>query len=249
VRLLELKRPGFMMVYLASLDHVEHEHGPFSPEANATLEQIDGLIGMLRTAAGAQTVVSVVSDHGFLKVDKEVGLLTAFRQHGLLDADDAGHVKAWQATGWFAGATAFIRINPQAPSGTKERAAGMLDELVKDASSGVARVLSGDEVKRLGGCPEAAFLVEVKPGYTFGSETRGPLVRDSTLRGMHGYLADRREMNSTFLIAGPGVPAGRALGEVDMRDIAPTLAGILGIRLREAEGHDLLGETRSGSGR
>jgi hypothetical protein len=28
VRLLEPKRPGFMTVYLASLDNVEHEHGP-----------------------------------------------------------------------------------------------------------------------------------------------------------------------------------------------------------------------------
>ena len=250
VRLLQLKRPGFMTVYLAALDHIEHEHGPFSPEANATLEQIDALIGMLRSAAGAQTVVSVVSDHGFLKVDKDVDLLTAFRQRGLLDVDEAGHVKSWQATAWFAGATAFIRINPQAPSGIKERVAGLLDELLKDADSGVARVLSGDEVKRLGGCPEAVSLVELKPGFMFGSETVGPLVRDSTLRGMHGYLADRSDMNSTFLIAGPGVPAGRTLGEIDMRDIAPTLAGILGIRLREAEGHDVLArEARSGAAR
>jgi len=107
-----------------------------------------------------------------------------------------------------------------------------LDQLLKDPNSGLARVLSGDEVKRLRGCPEAAFLVELKPGFMFGSETKGPLVTDSTLRGMHGYLADRTEMNSTFLIAGPGVSAGRTLGEIDMRDIAPTLAGILGIRPR-----------------
>jgi predicted AlkP superfamily pyrophosphatase or phosphodiesterase len=250
VRLLELKRPGFMTVYLASLDNVEHEHGPFSSEANATLEQIDALIGRLRAAAGGLTVVSVVSDHGFLKVDKDVHLLTAFRQHGLLDADEAGHVKSWQATAWFSGGTAAIRINSQAPSGTKERVGDLLEELLKDANSGLARVLSGDEVKRLGGCPEAAFLVELKPGFMFGSETRGPLVKDSTLRGMHGYLADRSEMNSTFLIAGPGVPAGRTLGEIDMRDIAPTLAGILGIRLRAAEGRDVLArETRSGTAR
>jgi predicted AlkP superfamily pyrophosphatase or phosphodiesterase len=250
VRLLELKRPGFMTVYLASLDNVEHEHGPFSAEANATLEQIDALIGRLRTAAGALTVVSVVSDHGFLKVDKEVHLLTAFRQHGLLDADEAGHVKSWQATAWFSGATAAIRINPQAPSGTQERVGGLLEELVKDANSGLARVLSGDEVKRLGGCQAAAFLVELKPGFMFGSETGGPLVTNSKLRGMHGYLADRNEMNSTFLIAGPGVPAGQTLGEIDMRDIAPTLAGILGIRLSEAEGHDVLArEDHPGSAR
>jgi predicted AlkP superfamily pyrophosphatase or phosphodiesterase len=157
VRLLELKRPGFMTVYLASLDNVEHEHGPFSPEANATLEQIDALIGRLRAAAGGLAVVSVVSDHGFLKVDKEVHLLTAFRQHGLLDADETGHVKSWQATAWFSGATAAIRINPQAPSGTKDRVGGLLEELLKDANSGLARVLSGDEVKTIRGLPGSGF--------------------------------------------------------------------------------------------
>jgi hypothetical protein len=47
-------------------------------------------------------------------------------------------------------------------------------------------------------------------------------------------------MDSTFLIAGPGIPVGRSLGPIDMRDIAPTLATILGIRLAEAEGHDVL---------
>jgi len=84
----------------------------------------------------------------------------------------------------------------------------------------------------------------------FGSETRGPLVKDSTLRGMHGYLADRSEMNSTFPIAGPGVPAGRTLGDIDMRDIAPTLSGILGIHPRQAEGRDVLvRETSSGAAR
>jgi hypothetical protein len=115
------------------------------------------LIGNLRAAAGGLTVVSVVSDHGFLEVDKEVHLLTAFRQRGLLDADAAGHVKSWQATAWFTGATAAIRINPQAPSGTKERVGGLLEELVKDANSGLARVLSGDEVKRLGAARKRRF--------------------------------------------------------------------------------------------
>lgn len=75
-------------------------------------------------------------------------------------------------------------------------------------------------------------------------------MKDSTLRGMHGYLADRSEMNSTFPIAGPGVPAGRTLGDIDMRDIAPTLSGILGIHLRQAEGRDVLvRETSSGAAR
>jgi hypothetical protein len=52
---------------------------------------------------------------------------------------------------------------------------------------------------------------------------------------MHGYWPDVADMNSSFLIAGPGIPAGRSLGAIDMRSIAPTLAQILGVPLPTAE--------------
>lgn len=240
VRLMELKRPGFMTMYFASLDHIEHQFGPLSPEANATLEQIDGLIGNLRAAAGNRMVVGVVSDHGFLPVSKAVNLPAVFREHGLIEVDEAGRVKSWQAMLWFSGGTAAVRIHPQAPSGTAQRVAALLEAVVKDSKSGLERLVSGDEIRRMGGCTDAAMVVEAKPGYTHGAYTSGPLVTDASTRGMHGYLPDRKEMNATFLLAGPGVPRGRSFGEIDMRDVAPTLAGILGVRMKEAEGRDLL---------
>jgi predicted AlkP superfamily pyrophosphatase or phosphodiesterase len=239
-RLIELKRPAFMTVYFASLDHIEHQFGPFSAEANATLEQLDALVGAVRDAVGPGTVVAVVSDHGFVKISKDVNLLTEFLKAGLITLDDAGKVKSWQATGWGAGASGAVMINPDAPAGTKERVAALLDRVSKDPANGIQRVLGADELKRRGGFPDAAFLVALQPGYSFGARVTGPLVTDSTLRGMHGYLPDLADMDSTFLIAGPGIPAGRSLGPIDMRDIAPTLATILGIRLAEAEGHDVL---------
>ena len=42
-------------------------------------------------------------------------------------------------------------------------------------------------------------------------------------------------MRATFLIMGPGIPKGRALGEIDQRAIAPTLAAIMGASLASAE--------------
>jgi predicted AlkP superfamily pyrophosphatase or phosphodiesterase len=239
-RLLELKRPAFMTVYFASLDHIEHQFGPFSADANATLEQLDALVGAMRDVAGPGTVVAVVSDHGFVRISKDVNLLTEFVRAGLISVDDAGKVKSWQATGWGAGASGAVIVNADAPAGTKERVAALLDGLSKDPANGIQRVLGADEVKRLGGFPGAAFVVGLQPGYSFGSRVTGPLVTESSLRGMHGYLPDLADMDSTFLIAGPGIPAGRSLGAIDMRDIAPTLASILGIRLTEAEGHDVL---------
>ena len=42
-------------------------------------------------------------------------------------------------------------------------------------------------------------------------------------------------MRSTFLVMGKRIAGGRALGEIDMRAIAPTLAAILGVPLPDAE--------------
>jgi hypothetical protein len=42
-------------------------------------------------------------------------------------------------------------------------------------------------------------------------------------------------MRSSFFIVGPHIAKGRSLGEIDMRQIAPTLADILHVRLAAAE--------------
>jgi predicted AlkP superfamily pyrophosphatase or phosphodiesterase len=244
VRILQLKRPAFMTFYLASLDHVEHEYGPHTKEANSTLEEIDKLIGNLRRAAGDEMVMAVVSDHGFLPVTKEVNLLTRFREAGLIDAQDYTHVKSWNAAEWASGASSAVIVNSKAPPETKRRTMAVLEKTVKDPDAGVARILDSNEIQRLGGCP-ADFWVELKPDFTFGPQATGPLVTDSKTRGMHGFLADRREMNAVFFVAGPGIARSKSLGEIDMRDIAPTLAAVLGIKLEAAEGHNLFAHRES----
>ena len=47
-------------------------------------------------------------------------------------------------------------------------------------------------------------------------------------------------MRASFFLVGPGVPAGRSLGLIDMRDIAATLAPRLDLALPAAEGKSLL---------
>ena len=53
---------------------------------------------------------------------------------------------------------------------------------------------------------------------------------------MHGHLPDLPDMRASFFLVGPGVPAGRPLGLIDMRDIATTLARRLDLSLPAAEG-------------
>jgi hypothetical protein len=116
----------------------------------------------------------------------------------------------------------------------------LLDRLAGEPSNGIEKVLDAAELKAGGGFPGAGFYVAFKPGFTAGGALTGALVTASTVRGMHGHLNTLPEMRASFFIAGPGIPVGKSLGEVDMRDVAPTLAAILGLALPQAQGRDLL---------
>lgn len=66
-----------------------------------------------------------------------------------------------------------------------------------------------------------------------------PLLAPAKPGGAHGYAPTLSEMNAAFFIVGPGIMAGRSLGEIDLRDVAPTLAGLMRAKLPDAEGKPL----------
>ena len=244
IRLLEMKKPDFMTVYLTALDTEEHDTGPFSPTSLAVLERIDALLGALRSAAerlgGGGAVVCVVSDHGFVHNDKDLNLDVAFREAGLIQYNAKDKAISWQAVPWSAGGVGPIYLKDPSDAAVREKVRALLERLASDSQNGIAKILSAEEVRALGGFPGAEFLVAMKPNYNLGYEPIGPLVTPAKLPGNHGYLAEFAEMNSSFFILGPGIPAGRSLDLIDMRDIAPTLARVLGVELPAAEGKPVL---------
>lgn len=240
-RMLESRKPALMLAYFTALDHEQHGKGPFTPEAFAILERIDAIIGTMVAAAsrahGGRAVVAVVSDHGFMRTSRALNLIHAFRSAGLVDYPEGVDDKpsAWRATLWPGGASAAVMIADSAPSTTRSRVDSLLRALASDSANGIDRVLDAESLRGRGGFPGAAYLVSLREGFTFGYRSKGPLVSDVPVGGMHGYLPDAPAMHASFFIAGPTIPAGRNLGLVDQRAIAPTLAALLGVRLRGAE--------------
>jgi hypothetical protein len=49
--------------------------------------------------------------------------------------------------------------------------------------------------------------------------------------GTHGYLPDHPELRSAFFAMGGSVAHGCDAGVIDMRQIAPTVAGFMGVSL------------------
>jgi hypothetical protein len=253
-RLLQLKHPAFATIYLTALDHEQHASGPFSAQSNSTLERIDAavaaILDSIQRTYGDRAVVCIVSDHGFVSADKALNLAVAFRNAGLIEfgpenrsafASTRNPVKSWKAMIWGAGGSAAIVLHDKNDAATKSKVADLLARLAADPANGIDRIVQEGELHARGGFPDAAFLVALRPGFIIGDAVSGEIVTPSaSFRGMHGYWPDLAEMNASFFILGPGIPAGRSLGLIDMRAIAPTLAQILGLRLPSAEAQPVL---------
>jgi hypothetical protein len=230
-----------MLAYFTALDHEQHAKGPFSPEAFAILERIDAIIGTMVAASnrahGGRAVIAVVSDHGFMRTSKSLNLIHAFRTAGLVDYPKDVHDKpsAWRATLWSSGGSAAVMLADSANTVVRARVDSLLRALASDSGNGIDRVIDAAALRERGGYPGAAYLVSMREGYFVGGNSRGPLVADVSPGGTHGYLPDAPAIRASFFITGPGIPAGRNLGVIDQRAIAPTLARVLGVRLAGAE--------------
>ncbi|OOG62876.1 alkaline phosphatase family protein [Rhodanobacter sp. B04] len=243
IKLLETRKPYFMTAYLTALDTQQHASGPDTPASREVLEGIDRLIGELVAAAQRvhpDGVVAIVSDHGFAPVQHDVNLYLPFIQAGLITLKD-GEVSDWQAMPWNDGGSAAIVLRDPANDTIKLKVAALLKRLQGDPQYGIAQVLDHSQVMAQGGTSMASWFVQFRLGYEMAIKPDVPLLSPGHYLGMHGYAAALPEMRSTFLIAGQGVPAGKDFGSIDMRDIAPTLAMLLGVQLPQAQGKALLG--------
>jgi len=238
--LIEAHRPDFLTVYLTALDHEQHARGPDTPEAHAVLEQIDEIVGQLVAAerkAHPDAVIALVSDHGFEATHSAVNLFRPFIDVRLITLGTDDKVASWLAMPWISGGSAAIMLARPDDRALAARVRALLDRLAADPAYGIARIADRTQIAQMGGNPLAAFYVDLQPGFVTDifRGPAAPLVAPALIKGMHGYFPGPAHLQSTFLLMGEGIPAGRKLGQVDMRAIAPTLARIMGASLPDAE--------------
>ncbi|MFN3456639.1 MAG: alkaline phosphatase family protein [Novosphingobium sp.] len=239
IRLIETKKPDFLTVYLAALDHEEHLYGPGSAQANAVLERLDAAVGKLvsaEMAARPEATVAVVSDHGFVATDTEINLFRPLMAAGLIKLGADGKVASWEAMPWPSGGSIAVVLARPDDAALTTTVGNLLEKLAEDPNAKIARIADRAEIAAMGGNPQASFYVDLKPGALAGNfAVDAPLAKPSRYKGMHGYFPAMPEMGSTFLIMGEGVAKGRNLGAMDMRAIAPTIAAKLGVTLVDAQ--------------
>ncbi len=240
--LIAARHPQFTTVHLRGLDHVEHGFGPGSPEANHALETLDAAVGRLvaqARKAEPDLVVAIVSDHGFAPVEHAVNLIAPFVQAGLIGLDAKGKVTGWQAEPWGGASVAVVLAHPD-DAALKAKVSGLLNGLAAKPELGIAQVIDAGEIARMGGTAMASFWLDFKNGYAMGADPTAPMVGPGPVKGTHGYFPTHPEMRATFILSGPSIAKRGSLGEIDMRDIAPTLAKVMKVSLPSADGKPLL---------
>jgi predicted AlkP superfamily pyrophosphatase or phosphodiesterase len=233
-RVIATRNPDLVMIHIFELDDSQHAHGPWSPEAKATIEEIDRELGALlaelqQSPAWSRTTLLLVSDHGFAPVDHEIRLPALFAAHGLIRSDASGAATEADVGVISSGGTALVYVL------TPARAADV-DAALREVGDHVVRRIEHDELVSLGGDPHASFALVAAPGHQFSDKRTGDVVSAlATVHGTHGWPPDDPAMAASLIAFGPGIPH-TALGTVDMTQIAPTLARWLAVPLPTAVG-------------
>jgi predicted AlkP superfamily pyrophosphatase or phosphodiesterase len=245
--LLEKQKANLVLVHIVTPDGVEHNYGPHTPEAYKAVNESDQRVAeiwnMLQEPpfAGRSTLF-VVSDHGFAPYEKFIRPNVVLKELGLVAIDDKEKVTTHQAWCVAQGGSAFIYVLDADKK--QEILAKLNDRFAK--LEGVAALVSPDNYAKLGlPRPEANsespdLVLLTNPGYSFDAQVTGDAVASAGgLKGSHGHDPGPAYMHATFVAAGTGIKPGVQLDQINNVDVAPTIARLMGLAMKDVDGRVL----------
>jgi predicted AlkP superfamily pyrophosphatase or phosphodiesterase len=236
-------RPNLLLIHLIDLDGTHHRNGPRTKPAIETAEREDGYIHRIIEAtkqAGIfeKTTFFIVSDHGFADIDKRFSPNVALAKEGLITLDATGKATAWKAAAWPAGGSCPIVLKDENDKETEAKVSAIFSKWTKQENSPIKQIVTRAELRKMKAVPQAAIMLEAAPGYSFDDTLTGEEVRNSgeTYKGTHGYLPTDPRMRASLIIYGSGARSGAKLSLARMIDVAPSIAGLLKLKLPQPEG-------------
>jgi arylsulfatase A-like enzyme len=224
--------------------------GNGSVEVDAALGRVDDGIGTLIECLEAsgqleETAIIVVGDIAYHPVHSSAAPNVALVQSGLIGRDPRAStgVRSWLALARSNGRSAYIYARDAANA---VEARKILE--VEAARTGAFRVVSAKELMAVGADPQAWFGLSAMPGYMIGNELSGPEVRPAAVRATAGALrfGNSRDVAVGFVAWGRGIRNQVRLPTIELVDVAPTIAVLLGLRLGDnLDGEPIYGLLRA----
>ena len=219
------RRPELTALHLIDLDHTRHHCGTFSPEANEAIVRLDRRVGNLmkamKDAPGMEDAFLIlVSDHGQADITRTVNLRdTMYRLMPGIPLRPQSN-----------GMSAYFFPDGEVPDPDS------LIPLLEDHREelGISHIYSSEELLRLHTVTGPVLAAEAAEGVVF-SDSLDPEKRE---KATHGFGPGHPGDMCLFAAYGRGVRPGVELSSFPMRDVGPTIAGLMGLKLPEAKGTD-----------
>lgn len=229
-------QPNLMTIHLFSVDHAEHQQGREGDMVKAAIADADSAVGIIADAlkdAGIwnNTVLIVTGDHGFVTVKTSVNPNVWLANAGLMNdvkADD------WKAQFYCVGGSAYLYLKDKNDTKTLTEVKEILSKLPEEDKE-LFRILTDEQLKVIGANPEVSLVLSGENGASFGNASKGEAVKPGK-GGTHGYYPDFHQIQTGFVAHGPGIKKGSTIPEMNLRDIAPSVAKLLGIDFPSAVG-------------
>jgi hypothetical protein len=235
--IIETYRPNLLVIHLNQTDYLQHAYGREHPEVRLAVGAVDGAINrMVESARRAgildRTAFVVTGDHGFITVDTRVSPNVWLVKAGLHEnRQNRGN---WRAAFHTGGGSAFLRLRDPDDHEAVEMVRRILAELPPETRA-LFRVVERDELDWAGADPEAPLALAAAPGVNMGGETGGPDVFPGS-GGTHGYFPAFPQVHTGFIAWGAGVGSGGIVERMDLTDVAPVVAALLGLDFTAPDG-------------
>ena len=244
IDIIQRHKPNLLLVHFIESDHAQHIAGRSNPNLPDILHKLDGHIHDIieatkKTGIYDQTSFIVLGDHGFADIHRMIAPNVLLAREGLITLDGK-KVTDWKAFTQHTGGSAGVYVKDPKDTATLMKVHALLEAHEFDASSNrLYRIVEKPELVALGGPRDAAFYLEGELGVMFSGAATGDFFRPATLQGNHGYLPTKLGLQTGLIAAGRGIKTGVVLDSARLVDIAPTIAELLGVTLKDTDGHPI----------
>ncbi len=219
-------RPEFTALHLIDLDEARRHHGTFSPEAAEAVRRNDRRLedlyrAITETPGMGDALLIAVSDHGQEDIERTVNLTKKMAEYGL---DRQLFVQS-------NGMSACFFPGEEDP-GSVEPEKILTPERMKEM--GISRLYTRAELDALHAVSGPLFAAEAEKGVVFSDA----LDEEKREAATHGFGPGREADLCLFAVYGKGVKQGAEIPAMKMRDVGPTIAGLMGLELPQADGTD-----------
>lgn len=242
--------PGLWLIRFDQTQAIEQVSGPGSIDVSEGLRRTDRAIGRIveclaKSERLGDTAIIVSGDVAYRPVHTRVDPNVTLVRAGMIGRDPRSTtgVRSWLALVRSSGRSAFVYARDAADA-VKAR-----DLLAFEGErTGAFEVVPASELAEAGADPQAWFGLSARPGFVIGNGMVPPILRPSEVRGAAGALGSREpeESGVGFVAWGRGIRPQVRMPDLELIDIAPTVAELLGLRLdEEIDGEPMIGLLRA----